>query len=77
MAHLVIDRALDGKVSNSWPRWEEMLGNGTATGFVGAPKAAAGKPGAPGLPAGAGQSAAAAQSSAPSSSTGTGGAKSK
>jgi hypothetical protein len=70
MAHLVIDRALDGKMSNCWPRWEEMLGNGVATGFVGAPKAA-------GLPAGAGQSAAAAQSSAPSSSTGTGGAKLK
>ena len=38
MAHLVIDRALTGNVSNTWPRWEEMLGNGTAGGFVGSPK---------------------------------------
>ncbi len=28
MARLVIDRALSGKASNSWPRWEEMLGDG-------------------------------------------------
>ena len=38
MAHLVIDRALNGNVSNSWPRWEEMLGFGTAAGFTGAQK---------------------------------------
>jgi hypothetical protein len=40
MAHLVIDRALNGDVSNTWPRWEEMLGNGASNGFVGSPKAA-------------------------------------
>ena len=28
MARLVIERALTGEVSNSWPRWEEMLGIG-------------------------------------------------
>jgi hypothetical protein len=44
MARLVIDRALTGKASNSWPRWEEMLaigaGNQSAApaGFTGAPK---------------------------------------
>jgi hypothetical protein len=44
MARLVIDRALSGDVSNSWPRWEEMVGikagaqeSGVA-GFTGAPK---------------------------------------
>ncbi|HEY4906337.1 MAG TPA: hypothetical protein VIH74_02740 [Candidatus Acidoferrum sp.] len=41
MAHLVIDRALNGEISNTWPRWEEMLGIGASSGFVGAPKAAA------------------------------------
>jgi len=30
MARLVIDRALNGKASNPWPRWEEMLGVGAA-----------------------------------------------
>jgi hypothetical protein len=40
MAHLVIDRALNGDISNTWPRWEEMLGLGTSNGFIGAPKAA-------------------------------------
>src|SRR5690349_17449563 len=40
MARLVIDRALNGKASNPWPRWEEMLGIGTAAGFTGAPKSA-------------------------------------
>jgi hypothetical protein len=40
MAHLVIDRALNGDVSNTWPRWEEMLGLGAANGFIGAPKTA-------------------------------------
>jgi hypothetical protein len=38
MANLVIDRALNGKASNPWPRWEEMLGIGAAAGFTGAPK---------------------------------------
>jgi hypothetical protein len=38
MARLVIDRALLGKASNPWPRWEEMLGIGAASGFTGAPK---------------------------------------
>jgi hypothetical protein len=44
MARLVIDRALGGEVSDSWPRWEEMVGikagdqeTGVA-GFTGAPK---------------------------------------
>ena len=44
MARLVIDRALSGDVSNSWPRWEEMVAikagaqaSGIA-GFTGAPK---------------------------------------
>jgi hypothetical protein len=37
MAQLVIDRALHGTPSNSWPRWEEMLGIGAASGFTGAP----------------------------------------
>jgi len=40
MAKLVIDRALRGNVSNTWPRWEEMLGFGAATGFTAAPKTA-------------------------------------
>jgi hypothetical protein len=44
MARLVIDRALSGDVSNSWPRWEEMVGikavaqDGGVAGFTGAPK---------------------------------------
>jgi hypothetical protein len=42
MARLVIDRALNGKASNPWPRWEELLGVGEAAGFAGAPKRAAG-----------------------------------
>lgn len=46
MARLVIDRALHGEVSNSWPRWEEMLGLGAASGFAGAPKSAAAVQGA-------------------------------
>jgi hypothetical protein len=37
MAALVIDRALHGEASQSWPRWEEMLGIGPASGFTGAP----------------------------------------
>jgi hypothetical protein len=37
MAGLVIDRALNGQPSQSWPRWEEMLGIGAASGFTGAP----------------------------------------
>ena len=43
MARLVIDRALNGKASHPWPRWEEMLGVGAAAGFTGAPKSAAGQ----------------------------------
>jgi hypothetical protein len=39
MAKLVIDRALKGKPSGSWPRWEEMLGIGAASGFAGSPAA--------------------------------------
>ncbi len=38
MAKLVIDRALHGNVSNTWPRWEEMLGFGAAAGFTAASK---------------------------------------
>src|SRR6476469_3153550 len=38
MAALVIDRALHGTPSQSWPRWEEMLGIGSASGFVGGPR---------------------------------------
>jgi hypothetical protein len=37
MSQLVLDRALNGQPSQSWPRWEEMLGVGPSTGFVGAP----------------------------------------
>jgi hypothetical protein len=48
MARLVIDRALHGNVANTWPRWEEMLGFGTAAGFTAAPKSAAAKQAAPG-----------------------------
>jgi hypothetical protein len=38
MTELVIDRALNGLPSQSWPRWEEMLGIGHTSGFTGAPK---------------------------------------
>ena len=44
MARLVIDLALGGDASNSWPRWEEMVGikagsqEGGVAGFTGAPK---------------------------------------
>ena len=37
MARLVIDRALNNDPAQSWPRWEEMLGIGPASGFAGAP----------------------------------------
>jgi hypothetical protein len=37
MARLVIDRALHDDPSYPWPRWEEMLGIGPASGFTGAP----------------------------------------
>jgi hypothetical protein len=37
MARLCIDRALNGHQSQMWPRWEEMLGIGPASGFTGAP----------------------------------------
>jgi hypothetical protein len=37
MSNLVIDRALNGRPAQSWPRWEEMLGVGPPTGFTGAP----------------------------------------
>jgi hypothetical protein len=50
MARLVIDRALRGDASNSWPRWESMLGIGAGdklsnpaggpVGFTGAPSSA-------------------------------------
>jgi glutathione synthase/RimK-type ligase-like ATP-grasp enzyme len=37
MTSLVIDRALNNDPSQCWPRWEEMLGIGKPTGFIGAP----------------------------------------
>jgi hypothetical protein len=37
MSKLVIDRALSGATTKPWPRWEEMLGWGKASGFVGQP----------------------------------------
>jgi hypothetical protein len=37
MTKLVVDRALDGNPAQSWPRWEEMLGIGPPSGFIGAP----------------------------------------
>jgi hypothetical protein len=37
MTSLVIDRALNNDPSQSWPRWEEMLKLGPASGFVGSP----------------------------------------
>jgi hypothetical protein len=43
MSDMVIDRALNPDPSRSWPRWEEMLGIGAATGFTGAPRAAIAK----------------------------------
>ncbi len=39
MSQLVLDRALNGQPSQCWPRWEEMLGIGPSSGFVGAPAA--------------------------------------
>lgn len=36
MTALVIDRALNGRAEQMWPRWPEMLGVGTASGYVGA-----------------------------------------
>ena len=39
MSQLVVDRAVNGHPSQCWPRWEEMLGIGAASGFTGAPKA--------------------------------------
>jgi hypothetical protein len=37
MSGLVIDRALNGQPSQSWPQWEQMLGIGSPSGFTGAP----------------------------------------
>ena len=37
MSKLVVDRALSGATTKPWPRWEEMLGWGKASGFVGQP----------------------------------------
>jgi hypothetical protein len=39
MARLVIDRAIEGNVANSWPQWEQMVGLGAPAGFTGAPQA--------------------------------------
>jgi hypothetical protein len=41
MSDLVIDRALNPDPTQSWPRWEEMLGLGSPGGFIGSPNAAA------------------------------------
>lgn len=38
MAGLVIERALNGNVARTWPRWEEMLGLGIAAGFTARPQ---------------------------------------
>jgi hypothetical protein len=64
MTRLVIDRALHGEVSNTWPQWEAMLGIGAAAGFTGAPRAASAAQGA-------------AQSTAPATANPAAGAKSK
>jgi hypothetical protein len=37
MTGLVIDRALNADPTRCWPRWEEMLGIGPASGFIGTP----------------------------------------
>jgi hypothetical protein len=37
MAALVVDRALNGVPSQSWPQWEQMLGLGNPIGYLGAP----------------------------------------
>jgi hypothetical protein len=37
MTQLVVDRAVHGHAAQCWPRWEEMLGIGPASGFSGAP----------------------------------------
>ncbi|HSC27196.1 MAG TPA: hypothetical protein VLD67_07980 [Vicinamibacterales bacterium] len=37
MSRLAVDRALTGHPAQCWPRWEEMLGIGPASGFTGAP----------------------------------------
>ena len=42
MSALVIDRARNPDPTRCWPRWEEMLGIGGASGFIGAPEKAAG-----------------------------------
>ena len=38
MANLVIDRAVNRDPTQCWPRWEQMLGIGNASGFTGAPE---------------------------------------
>lgn len=47
MSRLVIDRALRGNITNTWPRWEEMLGLGTPAGFTGAAGKASTAPAGP------------------------------
>jgi hypothetical protein len=37
MTDLVIDRALNGNPKQCWPRWEEMVGLGRASGVIGQP----------------------------------------
>ena len=38
MSKLVVDRALNGPPTNPWPQWEQMLGWGKTSGFVGQPR---------------------------------------
>jgi hypothetical protein len=38
MSRLVIDRALHPQPANPWPRWEEMIGLGVASGAIGEPR---------------------------------------
>jgi len=45
MARLAIDRATSGAVTNPWPRWEQMLGMGPASGVVGQPGSGGGEAG--------------------------------
>lgn len=38
MSRLVIDRAINPQPTSPWPRWEEMIGLGEASGVIGAPR---------------------------------------
>jgi hypothetical protein len=83
MARLVIDRALGGEVSNSWPRWEEMVGMNAGTleggvgGFTGAPKLKTQAAAAPSQSTPARTPSAAGQTVSPSTTTPASPSKSK